>query len=235
MMERQGNTGAVRGGWSLVDPDGVAVSSWDPRLIGTRLAEPSDLAPVAPGQTPPSLANGTGRAVFAGLIPSISSPGTVYLTFVQPTDDFFPDLRAGRAVRDASFLLVVVAGIIGLAVLNHRRELAVRRSEQRLDALLQHAHDIVVVLDDEGRATFVSSAATGLLGYDPSERRRPVACWSWSTPTTSARLAARRRRPTPTRRSRSPTCACATATAATAGSTSTPSTCTTTPRSGACC
>jgi diguanylate cyclase (GGDEF)-like protein/PAS domain S-box-containing protein len=52
---------------------------------------------------------------------------------------------------------------------NHRGERAARANEERLDALLQHTHDILVVLTDDGRAAFVSSAVTAVLGYGRAE------------------------------------------------------------------
>jgi diguanylate cyclase (GGDEF)-like protein/PAS domain S-box-containing protein len=68
---------------------------------------------------------------------------------------------------DATILVVVLlVAVAGVALLNQRREQAIRGSERRLDAILQHARDIVVVLDPDHRATFVSSAVTGLLGTD---------------------------------------------------------------------
>ena len=51
---------------------------------------------------------------------------------------------------------MVAGAIAGLVLVNHRRERALRRSEARLDALLAQSHDVIVVLDDENEATFLS-------------------------------------------------------------------------------
>jgi diguanylate cyclase (GGDEF)-like protein/PAS domain S-box-containing protein len=92
-----------------------------------------------------------------------------YLVFDASADEFFSDLRVGQAQRDLSLLALVLVAVAGLALVNHRREQAVRRSEGRLDALLHNAHDVVVVLDDAGRAGYVSSAVHRLLGVDPRD------------------------------------------------------------------
>ena len=57
--------------------------------------------------------------------------------------------------------------MIGLALMNLRRERAVRRSEGRLDALLQNAHDIIVVLGADGRVRFASAALERQVGVAP--------------------------------------------------------------------
>ncbi len=49
-----------------------------------------------------------------------------------------------------------------------RAEERVVRSEARFRALVQHSSDLVAVVDDEGAFTFVSPAATRLLGYEPA-------------------------------------------------------------------
>ena len=43
------------------------------------------------------------------------------------------------------------------------------RTERRFKALVQHAADMIVVTDGEGRVTFLSPSFKDQLGYDPSE------------------------------------------------------------------
>jgi diguanylate cyclase (GGDEF)-like protein/PAS domain S-box-containing protein len=62
------------------------------------------------------------------------------------------------------FALVAVA-VLGLAVVNGRREAAVRRDERRLHALIHNMQGIVVVTGVDGRITFVSSPVAVLLGH----------------------------------------------------------------------
>jgi diguanylate cyclase (GGDEF)-like protein/PAS domain S-box-containing protein len=164
-MERGGSTRSSSEGWSLLDADGVVYSSWDPALIGRRLTDPRHLQ---------GLAAGGSRVVpdderVRMLTPMTATSEPTYLVFDASADEFFSDLRVGQAQRDLSLLALVLVAVAGLALVNHRREQAVRRSEARLDALLHNAHDVVVVLDDDGRARYVSSAVHRLLGVDPLE------------------------------------------------------------------
>jgi diguanylate cyclase (GGDEF)-like protein/PAS domain S-box-containing protein len=51
-------------------------------------------------------------------------------------------------------------------------ELYLRRSEERLSALVQHASDAILVLDGEGSVIYASPAVQRLLGYPAEEFRR---------------------------------------------------------------
>jgi diguanylate cyclase (GGDEF)-like protein/PAS domain S-box-containing protein len=168
LLETMGATGADSG-WSLVDRTGVVFGSWNPDLLGRRLADPEDLAGLDGPRSAP-VAGPADQTVIAAPVPALSVNEPVYLVNSTPTDLFYRDLRTGQSARDASLVIVVLAIVAGLVLVNHRGEQAARRQERRLDALLQHAHDIVLVVADDGRATFVSSAIGQLLGYDAGER-----------------------------------------------------------------
>jgi diguanylate cyclase (GGDEF)-like protein/PAS domain S-box-containing protein len=157
--------GQTTGGWSTIDGTGKVYLSWNPALVGTYLARPDQLTGLKPGESA-NLSTDHGVLVVS---PMTSSIEPTYVAYAIPAADFYRNLRIGQTQRDLSFLAVVAAAVIGLAFVNHRREAAVRRSEARLDSLLQSAHDIVVVLDGEGRATFVSSAVQHLLGSTPED------------------------------------------------------------------
>jgi diguanylate cyclase (GGDEF)-like protein/PAS domain S-box-containing protein len=151
---------------SLLDSDGVVYSSSDQTLLGQRLADPSQLTGMAPGESR-SLGRPDGALVVA---PMTATSVPTYVAMTVPNASFYSDLRQGETQRNLSLLGLVMTSVVGLALVNHRREQAVRRSEQRLDALVQHAHDVVVVVGGDGRATFVSSAVHRLLGYQPLDR-----------------------------------------------------------------
>jgi diguanylate cyclase (GGDEF)-like protein/PAS domain S-box-containing protein len=168
LLETMGATGAGSG-WSLIDRNGVVFGSWNPDLLGRRLAEPDDLARLE-GPRSATVAGPPDQTVIAAPVPALSINEPVYLAYSTPTDQFYRDLRTGQSARDASLVLVVLAIVAGLVFVNHRGEQAARRQERRLDALLQHAHDIVVVVAEDDRATFVSSAIGPLLGYDAGGR-----------------------------------------------------------------
>jgi diguanylate cyclase (GGDEF)-like protein/PAS domain S-box-containing protein len=165
-LERTG--GAVYRGSaaSLLDSDGVVYSSSDRTLVGQRLADPSQLTGIPPGESR-WLDYPDGVLSVA---PMTATSVPTYVAMTVPNASFYSDLRKGESQRDLSLLGLVMTSVVGLALMNHRREQAVRRSEQRLDALVQHAHDVVVVVGADGRATFVSSAVHRLLGYHPTDR-----------------------------------------------------------------
>jgi diguanylate cyclase (GGDEF)-like protein/PAS domain S-box-containing protein len=167
LLDTLGATGDGSG-WSLLDARGAVFGSWNPDLIGRRLVEPTSLTPVS--ERASAVVDGPpDQLVIAARVPSLSIDEPSYLVFSTPTDRFYRDLRTGQAARDASLVAVVVTALAGLTLVNHRREQAARRGRQRLDALLQHTHDIVVVLADDGRTRFVSSAIGPLLGHDPGD------------------------------------------------------------------
>jgi diguanylate cyclase (GGDEF)-like protein/PAS domain S-box-containing protein len=165
-LERSGGAGYRDGGASLLDSDGVIYSSWNPDLIGRRVADPAQLAGLPPG----GARNLSTADTIVGVAPITATAVPTYIALSVPTSSFFTDLRKGETERTLSMLALVVTAVIGLAWVNHRRERAVRRSEARLDSLLQNAHDVVVVLGEDGTAAFVSSAAHRLLGYLPDDR-----------------------------------------------------------------
>jgi diguanylate cyclase (GGDEF)-like protein/PAS domain S-box-containing protein len=169
LFGRLGSLDGGTGGWSLVDARGAALASWRPELLGRPVASAADVAALAEGAGPGSPGEG-GTVVLGTLMAPMSSPAPIYLVYTASVDDFYRDLRLGRGASDLSFLGVVLVAVGGLAVFHHRRERSVRRMERRLDALLRHAHDVVVVLDHRGRARFVSSAIGGLLGHRADQR-----------------------------------------------------------------
>jgi diguanylate cyclase (GGDEF)-like protein/PAS domain S-box-containing protein len=154
-------------GMSVIDARGVVLLSWDPALLGRRIAEPARLTGLAPGESR-LVSEDPELVVVVTPYESMSRPEPVYSVFSQPTRDYYRDLRTGLLARDLGLLVVVMAAVAGLAWVNLRRERAARSREEWLDALLHQTHDIVAVADGEGRLTFVSSAAGGLLGGDPA-------------------------------------------------------------------
>ncbi len=64
-----------------------------------------------------------------------------------------------------------LAGQLGLALdsLELREQLHQRRSSRRFKALVENSSDVVIVVDDEGRVTFVSPTVSRLLGRQEEE------------------------------------------------------------------
>jgi diguanylate cyclase (GGDEF)-like protein/PAS domain S-box-containing protein len=169
-FEITGSVGSTAGGWSLLDGRGEVVFSWRRDLLDTPLVDPAALGGLRGGQSRATATRAGDLLVVSPLVTYADDPdGRLYLAFSMPADEMYRDLRSGQAVRDLGLALVVLAAVIGLTYLGHRREEDVRRRHRRLDALLEHAHDVTLLLDRHGRPAFVSSAVQGLLGYQPAD------------------------------------------------------------------
>ncbi|WP_250290005.1 sensor domain-containing diguanylate cyclase, partial [Frankia sp. CiP1_Cm_nod1] len=162
-LASSGTLGFVVGGLSVVDAAGTVMFSWNPGLIGQRLVAAASLAALRVGE-----ARQIDDVVAGGQVtiasPLANLPDGGYVVFQQPVQAFYGDIRSGRLVRDGSLLAVVAAALVGLTVLNGRREAAIRDEQRRLQALLHNAHDIVIATRADGKIIFVSSAAALLLG-----------------------------------------------------------------------
>jgi diguanylate cyclase (GGDEF)-like protein/PAS domain S-box-containing protein len=158
-----GSLGFGRGGMLGVDSTGRVSVAWNPSLLGKQLVDPHQLAGLRPGSA--SVVTSTpGQVMVVSREYETNSPVAEYMAFQQPVGDFYGDLARGQALPDLLQIAGVALAILVLALANQRRLEAVRRSHARLDALLQNAHDILIVVDNRGRATFVSSAIETLLG-----------------------------------------------------------------------
>jgi diguanylate cyclase (GGDEF)-like protein/PAS domain S-box-containing protein len=155
------------GGWVLLDPAGRTFSASTPELIGTDLAAAGELAGLSPGESRARTGD-DGSVLVVTPMPGFLA-GHGYLAYWAPEGDLFADLQVGPASRGLGLGLLVACAVVGLALLNLRREQAVRRSESHLDALLQNSHDIIVVVGAEGRARFISSALERLLGMSADD------------------------------------------------------------------
>jgi PAS domain S-box-containing protein len=61
------------------------------------------------------------------------------------------------------------AQLVGSVERLREKEKMLRRSEERLRALVQHASDVVTILDADGTITYESPAVERVLGYRPEE------------------------------------------------------------------
>ncbi|HWS35119.1 MAG TPA: sensor domain-containing diguanylate cyclase [Actinoplanes sp.] len=64
-----------------------------------------------------------------------------------------------------TLLAMLVIGVVGITALGYRTQIQRRRSDERFQALFQHAPDLVAVLDDAGRIVFSSPSTTAILGF----------------------------------------------------------------------
>jgi diguanylate cyclase (GGDEF)-like protein/PAS domain S-box-containing protein len=162
-----GRMGSSKGGVSMVDVAGKTAFSWNPDLIGQRLADPAELARIPLGQvrllTPPADEPDT-----VTLATPIRQPTGGYLIMRRTKADFFAGIlfpTDAHRTKDLILFGFIAITVCGLAGANRRRERNLRRDAARLGTLLHNAHDIVALLGRDGRLTFVSSAVEGLLGH----------------------------------------------------------------------
>jgi diguanylate cyclase (GGDEF)-like protein/PAS domain S-box-containing protein len=167
LLQATGSLGMGAGGLSIVDSRGVAISSYDPNLVGESLVDRTALAGLAVGATHLQTSS-DGTVTIISPVKSVQSPAAIFAVFRQPASAFYGDIRVGQVLRDASLFLLVCIAVGGLGAAHRRREATTKAEQARLDALLENAHDIVVVLDAAGSPTFVSSAIQRLLGRTPA-------------------------------------------------------------------
>lgn len=108
----------------------------------------------------------TGMCVVEGLTPSGGSMAHVYLSGMDQT----------RVVENAPFwtartfgwfsiLVLALAGVVFGGVMLQRRQLeAVRASEERFRALVEHSFDITLVMNADGSVRYTSPSGTRLFG-----------------------------------------------------------------------
>ena len=77
--------------------------------------------------------------------------------------------RRGSFSADDEVLLQMLAAQAGVALERSRTRSTLSRSEQRFRALVQHASDMVLVLDRDGSLQYVSPACERLLGYTAAD------------------------------------------------------------------
>src|SRR5690606_5833890 len=75
------------------------------------------------------------------------------------------------ATRDLTGQPEIEAFVLNCREVSDRKDAELRlfRSEARFRALVQNGGDVVAVIDDWGRFTYVSPAITPLLGYRPEQ------------------------------------------------------------------
>jgi len=152
----------------LVDSMGVAVVAGDRSLIGHQVDNPTILHAVdtqRPGFLETDV-HGTRTAVSHA---PLGLGGWTSMT-EQSASEFYGPLKSSRHLIDLSLVAVLAVAALALAVLTHRRQVAVRRSEERFQSLARNAFELVTVTDMKGAILYESPALERVLGYTPEER-----------------------------------------------------------------
>ncbi|HZQ84877.1 MAG TPA: EAL domain-containing protein [Acidimicrobiales bacterium] len=152
----------------LVDQRGAAVTSTDPKLIGTDLTGLRPVARAVKGQW------GTDQFTYKG-VPQVSSAlstGTGGWSFVsvEPSSSFFATARTSRHRQALALLAVMAGGLAAIVLLNARAEMARRRSSARFRSLVQNASDMIMIVDAESRTLYDSPSVGRTLGYRFEDR-----------------------------------------------------------------
>ena len=120
---------------------------------------------VAIGSPNPATRGETARARVALLGAALFvAPGLALLAQAQGRNDDAIGLGVVTALL-AGLLVWRLANVVGES---NRAYDHIEQSEKRFRALVQHASDVVVVVDSNGRVTYISPSVTDLLGADPA-------------------------------------------------------------------
>ncbi len=88
---------------------------------------------------------------------------------VRPSGETVYISRVREVVYNASGKPVKALGTIQDITDRKKGELAIQQSEERFKALVQNGSDLIVVMDEKARFTYVSDNVTCQLGYTPEE------------------------------------------------------------------
>ena len=152
----------------LLDSTGVAVAAGDRSLVGRPVGSPDVVRATGTQRTGflEAKVNGTTMAVSHA---PLGLGGWTSMT-QQSAAEFYGPLKNGRNLIDFYIVAVLAVAALGLAVLSYRRQVGVRRSEERFQSLARNAFELVTVTDAKGIILYESPALERVLGYRADER-----------------------------------------------------------------
>jgi two-component system cell cycle sensor histidine kinase/response regulator CckA len=103
-----------------------------------------------------------------------NSPAVVYRA-VWPDRSIHWHERKSQHVLDADGQFRGVAGVTFDVTEREEAAASLRESEERFRLIAEHAHDLIALLDDDGRFSYVSPSCGPMLGYTPQELQSTVA------------------------------------------------------------
>jgi two-component system cell cycle sensor histidine kinase/response regulator CckA len=96
------------------------------------------------------------------------SPAVVYRA-VWPDQSVHWHERKSQHIVDADGRFRGVAGVTFDVTGREEAAASLRESEERFRLIAEHAHDLIALLDDDGRFSYVSPSCGPMLGYAPEE------------------------------------------------------------------
>ena len=150
---------------TAVDSTGRITAASEAPLIGT-LIDPALVSAVASAKEATFVEyRAGGTAMIAVVAPGIPGGGSYIRT--QTLASFDGAVHQRSQTLNLTLLAMLLIGVVGISVLGYRSSIQRRRSDQRFQALVQHAPDMVAVLDAEGRVAYASPSAASALGLEP--------------------------------------------------------------------
>lgn len=106
-----------------------------------------------------------GTKMIAILVPGL--PGSWFYVRTQTLASFDGAVHSRSQTISLTLLAMLLIGVVGITFLGYRTQVQRRRSDERFQALFQHAPDMVSVLDARGEIVFSSPSSAAVLGFPP--------------------------------------------------------------------
>ncbi len=146
----------------VVDASGTVGASSDPAVLGT-LVDSEIIKKIGSDESVFVTYRADGRSMIAAVHGGL--PGGWAYVRTQSTATFDGPVRNRSLTINLALLTMLLVGVAGLAVLGYRSQLVRRRAEERFAALVEHAPDVVTVLDGDGRVVYSSPSGKRILGF----------------------------------------------------------------------
>ncbi|RZU49530.1 PAS domain S-box-containing protein/diguanylate cyclase (GGDEF)-like protein [Krasilnikovia cinnamomea] len=145
----------------VIDSGGRIGYSSDGSKIGTMI-DPAVTAAARHAAGPTFVQFTSGKTpTIAIVVPGM--PGGWSYVRSQSLASFEGAVHSKSQTLNVTLLAMLLIGVIGITLLGYRTQIQRRRSDERFQALFQHAPDMVSVLDPTGRIAFASPSAASLL------------------------------------------------------------------------
>jgi diguanylate cyclase (GGDEF)-like protein/PAS domain S-box-containing protein len=148
----------------IVDSVGTIAATSDTTLLGTPInSEIQVVLATSPQGEFIEYTADDGTRMIAVAVGGLAG-GWAYVR-VQSKSSFDGAVHAKSQTLNLTLLAMLLIGVIAITILGYRTALQRRRSDERFQALFQHAPDLVAVLDLTGRIEYASPSTAAILGY----------------------------------------------------------------------
>ena len=109
------------------------------------------------------------RATFEQCVAKVGAVAGLEAQWTRPDGATADVLESAKIVCDQASKVDYVEGTVEDVTQRKRAEDALRRSEARFRAVTEHALDVIAVVDEAARVTYLSPSVEAVLGYAPEE------------------------------------------------------------------